>query len=332
MKIIKKIFIGFFVMILSFSLVGCFGVDDSNVGDTDNGFGVITPGPVQKTFTVRFYIDGVVDSYMTVTNSQVFTPPQIPYKKNFEIIGWANKDGVIQDFKKPFSSATDFYAVYKPDYAQIINHLSENSANVKIEKTVYNKGFLGIKTNVASGQGSGVIFFDQHDNYYLLTNEHVTNKSGREYADFKITDYKGNTYTGYLQKNTEQAQYDLSVLYFKKGKEKLHVVQRAMKNPYIEEEVISVGQPSGQNNYITFGKVSKYQKISLKNGFNPSFNVLTHSAPVAPGSSGGALLNLDFKLVGVNFAVSNNLSGEYVSSSSIPIEIVNHYLYEHFFI
>lgn len=313
---------------LSLLLVSC--------NPTNNGFGQVF-NPVIETaeYSVNFVIDGDVKHHKIVTNREVFNPPEIPLKRNFKIVGWVNEDGNLHNFKKPINKSMHLYAKYEADHAQIINELSKNivSANVKIKKTAYNRSFLGlIKTDIIAGTGSGIIFHDQHDNYYVLTNEHVTTKMDRSYVDYIITDYKGNTYKVKITEDFEQASYDLSVLYFGKSKEKLHVIKRASLNPIITSEIISLGQPKGQNNTITFGIVNKYEKVKLTNNFEPLFNVIQHSSPIYGGSSGGALLDFDFNLVGLNFASASNPNGNFIYAFAIPIEEIDEYLRKFVFI
>lgn len=326
-NVMKKIRRFMFVVVLLLSslvVVSCFNETNNDRGSHDGSTTII-----REIYRVQFVVDGIQYRYMDVSNFQVFTPPEIPEKENFEIIGWTNENGELHDFSEPVNRPITFFAKYQADYLAITNELSKTiiSSNVKILVTTYNTGFLGIgKKDVEYSQGSGIIIHDQHGYYYVLTNEHVTTKGNKKYADYKIIDYKGKEYTGGLHKNTEQAFYDLSVLYFKKGEEELHVTKLAQVNPTQGEEVIAIGQPHGQNNTITFGEVAEYRKISLTNGFNPTFRALRHTAPTGSGSSGGALLNMSFNLVGLHFAGTDTLH------YAIPIEIIIVYLNEYVYV
>src|SRR5690554_1769247 len=311
-------------MVFTIGISSCGIVDNSSGGDI-----TVNPPLEIVTFRVYFVIDGKTTNYMDITNMQIITPTELPSKKNFKEVGWVDEEGKLVDFKSTFSSSQTFYAKYKADYSKIHNELtySSISSNVKINKTAYNTGFLGIgKKDVISGQGSRIIFHDQHNNYYVLTNEYVTTKNNRSYVDFEITDYKGHTYKAYLQSNSDQSQYDLSVLYFKKGSEKLHVIERTSKNPPSGEEVIAVGQPKGQMNASTIGEVTKYSSVTLTSGFKPSFDVIYHNAYIDNSSSGGALLDFDFNLIGINFGGWGDSTINNAVTVSVPIEIVEQYL------
>lgn len=115
-------------------------------------------------------------------------------------------------------------------------------------------------------------------------------------------------------------------MYFKKGNEKLHVINRVSVNPTIGEEIIAIGQPKGQMNASTFGVIEKYDSTKLINGFSSGFDVIYHSAFIDGGSSGGALLDFNFNLIGINFGSSKSSTLYNALSISIPIEKVNYYL------
>lgn len=219
--------------------------------------------------------------------------------------------------------------IHHEDYTEIINELTYSviSANVLIEKKAYNLGYYNIEQDIIHSRASGVVFLlNYNDYYFVLTNEHFTNKKNRDYVEYTIYDYKNNSYEGYMQRNSSQIDYDLSVLFFKKGEEDLHVIKRADKNPLVDDEIISIGNPKGQFNSIMFGKVNYYAKTNFKDIRNLDFDVINHDAFINDGSSGGALLDLDFNLVGINMSSSVDSTFGNANSQSIPIETVEYYL------
>lgn len=223
---------------------------------------------------------------------------------------------------------------YQPNYTQIVNELTNTviSANVMIEKKAYNYSSHYGETDVIYSRASGVVFLLNYNGYYfVLTNEHFINKKGRTYVDYTIYDYKNNSYEGFMQLNSDQEDYDLSVLFFKKEDENLHVIKRANKNPLISDEIISIGQPKGQFNSIMFGKIKHYAKTNFSDGKNLTFDVINHDAFINDGSSGGALLDLDFNLVGINMSSSTDSVFGNARSQAIPIETIEYYLQTFFF-
>ena len=201
-------------------------------------------------------------------------------------------------------------------------------SNVVIETKSYNT-VLGIETSYALSSGSGVIFYSDNKNYYLLTNNHVSVKEkGYDKVSYKIKDYKDKYYTGTLI--YDDPKYDLSIMSFKKGKEELGTISLADANPKTNDEIIAIGQPKGQGNAISFGKVIGYSNLTISNTetyqSNVQFPVIKHNAEIKNGSSGGAILDINLNLVGINYAGSTKSDGTFVAGYSIPIEKVHEFL------
>ena len=203
---------------------------------------------------------------------------------------------------------------------------------MKCNVTVYAKSyntFLGITTSSSTSSGSGIIFYESTNYYYLLTNNHVTVKtSGYDKVSYTVEDYLGNTYTGTLK--YQSASYDLAVVYFKKGSTKLNTIELADENSNVGDEIVAIGQPKGQSNSITYGKISRYldgPKLQCDSyESNVTFKVLKHDAEIHGGSSGGALLNIDLKLIGINYAGSYDKNGNFIAAYSVPIDKVHEFL------
>lgn len=226
------------------------------------------------------------------------------------------------------------------DVMESINNCSQTyiKSNVMIETTGY-KMFGPVKYDGVGGQGSGVIFCESSDSqyYYCLTNNHVTYLDPQyTHVTYKITDYKDNSYSGTLLFSS--SSYDLAVLKFRKStssSDELTVLDIKTKNPSVGDLVIAIGQPEGQNNAVTIGKITDYTNISLSDGgssSNVTFEVIKHTAPINHGSSGGVLIDLDGNIVGINYAGSYTESGIFMHAYSIPIEKVIEYLTNNGFI
>ncbi|CCV63619.1 predicted serine protease [Alteracholeplasma palmae J233] len=277
--------------------------------------------------------NGEIDLEKKVKANETISKPSTPHKKNYIFQSWyLDQDFKHEyDFSKKITSDLNLYAKYIVDYATITNKVTHEimPSVVNITKKNYNT-ILGITTSSQSFIGSGIIFYEGSGYYYALTNNHVTVKNP-DYSkvSYEVEDYKGNKYDAYLKH--ESPSYDLAVIYFKK-KETLKVIDRAKENPNIDTEIISLGQPKGQTNAITYGKVTEYTEAPiLKNTkwyeSSVQFEVISHSARIAGGSSGGAILDVDFNLVGINYASSTSYnSGEFVSAYAIPIKKVEEYL------
>lgn len=209
----------------------------------------------------------------------------------------------------------------------LVNEVSSIAmkANVKIVTTSYGSPFSF--PEVVSGQGSGVIFSEDNNNYYVLTNNHVVNRD-EEYSLFKyeITDYLGNTYKGTLL--VSSADYDLGLLKMPKSKAILEVLKVNLNKLEKDEVVIAIGQPKGQDNTITIGRVIRFTNGNLEEATSHvEFDVIEHTAPINRGSSGGVLINSKLEIVGINYAGSfkEGVEGS-VFAYAIPMSEVDTFL------
>ena len=165
------------------------------------------------------------------------------------------------------------------------------------------------------GSGSGVILSEDG---YIVTNNHVieeaeeiliTLNSGEEYeAELVGTD--PTTDIALLKVDAEQK---LPALTFSNSDK----VQRG-------EWVLAVGNPFNLTSTVTAGIVSaKGRNIGIINEEFAIESFIQTDAAVNPGNSGGALVNAEGELIGINAAISASRSGTFVGYSfAIPSNIV----------
>lgn len=208
-------------------------------------------------------------------------------------------------------------------YPDLINAISLET--MKANVTVYTTSYTNAKVFGSTQFGSGVIFHYDDPFYYLLTNDHVIDfEDDHEKRSFEIEDFQGNVYDGRLYRNSATEASDLAILYFMKNDVDLHAVRLAPNNPELGSEVIAIGQPEFQKNAVTFGTIKDYERISIDDTIELSFDSIVHDAVIRPGSSGGMLINTNLDLVGLNFAYSE--SDELIEYYAIPIETIADYL------
>lgn len=201
-----------------------------------------------------------------------------------------------------------------------INSLEETAALGHVRITLCKNTPLGGDITM----GSGTIVYEDSEYYYLLTNNHVVYYEGdTRNLLYKVTDAYMNTYYAKLIKAS--IEYDLAYLKIAKRENRLHVFEfEAQVN--LNDICIAIGDPKGQSRVYTLGRITDYSPFtpiddeeSLKKS-NVKFDVYTHSARINNGSSGGALLNEDLKLIGINFASAvGSESEEFIKGYAIPI-------------
>ncbi len=161
--------------------------------------------------------------------------------------------------------------------------------------------------------GSAVIFDEDDDHYYALTNDHVVEGA----SSIKSLDYENNQYVTYVI--SKDSSFDLAVISIDKSI-KLAVIEFA-DDFSVYDEVKAVGYPTSMYRE-TDGSITAYQMID----YDISFAVITHSASISQGSSGGALVNNDGELVGINFAGYFEDNQTLTEGYAIPINQVRTYL------
>ncbi len=167
-----------------------------------------------------------------------------------------------------------------------------------------------------SGLGSGVIIAADG---YIVTNNHVIN--GAEKLEVTLNDNR----TFEAKVIGSDADTDLALI--KIDASDLHVIPMGdSDNLKVGEWVLAVGNPFGLTSTVTAGIVSaKARSISGSVGGSATNGIESYiqtDAAVNPGNSGGALVNLQGQLVGINSAIYSQ-TGNYAGNSfAIPTAIV----------
>ncbi len=170
---------------------------------------------------------------------------------------------------------------------------------------------------IQSGLGSGVIIDAEG---YIVTNNHVID--GAEKLEVTLNDNR--TFEATVI-GTDPAT-DLALIKISDA-DNLHVIpfgdSEALK---VGEWVLAVGNPFGFNSSVTSGIVSaKARNISSTSGNRVKGieSYIQTDAAVNPGNSGGALVTLDGRLVGINTAIYSQTGNYSGASFAIPVGIVS---------
>ncbi|NHF59330.1 PDZ domain-containing protein [Flavobacteriaceae bacterium TP-CH-4] len=157
------------------------------------------------------------------------------------------------------------------------------------------------------GTGSGVIITPDG---YIVTNNHVVAKA----SQLQITLNNNKTYEAELV--GADPTTDVALLKIDAEESLPYLAFGDSDNTKIGEWVLAVGNPFNLTSTVTAGIVSAKARNL---GRNQSF--IQTDAAVNPGNSGGALVNTNGDLVGINTAISSQ-TGSYVGYSfAIPSNI-----------
>ena len=265
---------------------------------------------------------------MFVSNfGKPISKPSNPTKEGYIFDCWCTDKELTNeyDFSKKIKNNTTLYAKYIIDYSSLTDLINDTvmKSNVTIITSHSNR------TSSFSVQGSGVIFSQKNGRYYVLTNNHVVEKkSGYNTRTISVEDCYGNEYAATLRQTS--ADYDIAFLIFeKKSNVELNTLSVRLKNPNIGDDIVVLSQPHGRRCTISFGKISNIGNAPvLRDGTQLKTDVITSSAKIAPGSSGGAVFDKGLKLIGLNYAGSTDSGDNFVQGYAIPIETINKFLTE----
>lgn len=335
------------LLITLLSFVGCSG----------SGRETMTEPPANtedtREFVVHFeYGNGRTSGYPVKYGKQAFYPLEEPYKENHIFMGWYVDEELTEryDFSKPVTHSFHLYPKFQVDFEELTNLITTETmrgiVTVEVEQYKPDK-FLGIdwgkdESTRKAGQGSGVVFVVKEEFALVLTNCHVAvNYSGYSYYDCTVVDYKGNRFPAQLYHSSSKPEtaidpdYDLAVLYIKLGEGAEHEflpIGLETEDPAVGESVVAVSTPQGQTNAIRYGKVTDYETVSLDDCLpeesNVTFPVMEIDAYTQKGSSGGAILNTERKLVAIHYSgYINSTKGGHAIPITKVREFLDRYVY-----
>ncbi|MDG1394643.1 MAG: trypsin-like peptidase domain-containing protein [Flavobacteriaceae bacterium] len=188
---------------------------------------------------------------------------------------------------------------------------------VHVKNTTLSKGYTSFEDlffgrpqqRPQIGTGSGVIISPDG---YIITNNHVI--EGAESMEITTNDNK--TYDAKLIGTDPNT--DIALLKIEADESLDYTTFGDSNTARIGEWVLAVGNPFNLNSTVTAGIISaKSRDLSGQN--TQSF--IQTDAAVNPGNSGGALVNINGELIGINTAISSQ-TGSYIGYSfAVPSNI-----------
>lgn len=164
------------------------------------------------------------------------------------------------------------------------------------------------------GMGSGVIVGRDGDKVYVLTNNHVAGEAD----EIEIGLYDGRTFTGKLVGGDKLI--DLAMISFETNEDVPIAALGDSDQLQPGDWVFAVGNPLGFESTITAGIVSATSRAAgQQSGMSGITDYIQTDAAINRGNSGGALVNLDGEVVGINTWIASNSGGSIGLGFSIPI-------------
>ncbi|MBC7866407.1 MAG: trypsin-like peptidase domain-containing protein [Gloeobacteraceae cyanobacterium ES-bin-316] len=248
---------------------------------------------------------------------------------NYKYTGLFDGDqpgGGSPDFVLPAQAATPTVVHIKTrtNAKQVTNNLprtqQRNPFSDLLDDDMFNQ-FFGPRSGVIPEQrasGSGVII---SDNGFIVTNNHVVQKAD----EIMVTLSNKKTYTAKVVGS--DPAYDLAVIKIEAAALP-YLIYGNSDEVKVGQWVLAIGYPLNLETTVTAGIISaKARSLGLNRDRNGSpanavESFIQTDAAVNSGNSGGALVNTDGKLIGINSAIASPTGYYSGYSYAIPVNIV----------
>ena len=229
----------------------------------------------------------------------------------------SNSSGTIETSN---SGTVDFVSLnqYSDTAIYAANKVLPSIVGITVEYTVKSNFIQGLSQQ-ASAEGSGIIMSSDG---YILTNNHIINSTDSSvYYEVseaaKVYVYLYNDKTPYEATiiGTDE-KTDLAVI--KIDKDGLTPAELAdSASVKIGEFAMAIGNPLGMQSSVTSGIVSAVNR-TVESSDGNSFTLIQTDAAINAGNSGGALINSEGKVIGIN---TLKLSGTGIEGMGFAIPI-----------
>ena len=215
------------------------------------------------------------------------------------------------------SQFQDFKAFQNPDFTiaaeKTINcvvHV-KNTAISRSSNSLWELFYGNSQQKRTVGTGSGVIVSSDG---YIITNYHVIDNAN----SIEVTTNDNKSYNAELVGYDENS--DIAILKINNNRSFPYIVFADSNQTKIGEWVLAVGNPFNLTSTVTAGIISaKSRDLSDFDSKNQSF--IQTDAAVNSGNSGGALVNINGDLIGINTAIQSNNAGFIGYSFAVPSNI-----------
>jgi serine protease DegQ len=162
-----------------------------------------------------------------------------------------------------------------------------------------------------TGQGSGVVY---DSDGFVITNRHVVDGA----QTIAIVLANGDRVPAKLRASTDR--YDIAVIEVER--EGLPAATFAEQLPRVGELALAMGNPIGFENSVTQGIVSGLHRAVPAGGTTPALvDLIQTDAAISPGNSGGALVDDEARVIGINVDYLPPQQGAVALGFAIPAPV-----------
>lgn len=202
-------------------------------------------------------------------------------------------------------------------YSLASNSLSEALAISAAEVVKRVQRSLVVLHNGRHGVGAGMIWRSDREGSYILSNYHVV-APGRS---LRASLEDGAMFPARLI--AEDAEIDLALLYLEAPDQPV-IALGDSRRLRVGQYVLAIGHPWGQRGVVTAGLISGLSKAHTRE-LRREIEIIRSDVRLAPGNSGGPLVNALGEVIGVNtlivggdqgIALPSHIADEFVSQAS----------------
>ncbi len=211
--------------------------------------------------------------------------------------------------------------------------IQDSSSNIvaNVTPSVVSIGILGpYSQDALAGAGTGVVFDQDEEKTYIVTNNHVISGANGVKIWFEGVDEPVDAKLVGAEPSNDLAV--ISVLNADLAEAEITDVVTCTFGDSDQvragDSVIAIGNAMGEGISATGGMISSTNKTIIESN-EAEFNVLQTDAPINPGNSGGALVNTKGEVIGINTAkmtktFNNSVEGVgYAIPSNDVVEIID---------
>ena len=256
---------------------------------------------------LKYLLIGVLSGFISIYFYNYYDKSEI----KFNDLNYSNSIPVNYLYSNKNSISTDFTVAAEKTIDAVVHvkNTSRSSSNTPSWYRFFYEEESDIPERI--GTGSGVIVSPDG---YIITNNHVIDG----YSEIEITTNNNKSYKASLI-GTDPGT-DIAVLKINTDSMLPYISFGDSDNTKIGEWVLAVGNPFNLNSTVTAGIISaKSRDLNKYDNKNESY--IQTDAAVNKGNSGGALVNTNGQLIGINTAISSVKGGFVGYSFAVPSNV-----------
>ncbi len=284
---------------------------ETNHKNVNNGFVKSSPSNYKKTVSVEnkdhFFLRSILVPFLVgilgaslILALFVYVPV---LRKNFSSSSNSEKSLGEKIFTSsgPVNTGVSI-SEYSDTAISVANKVLPSVVGIQVNFSISSNSFLGTQSEDSYATGSGVIISSDG---YIITNNHVIDTSSSSTNYYSVSE--ANSIKVYLYNEEEPVDAeiigsdsvtDLAVL--KVDRNDLTAIEFGDSDSVqIGEFAMAIGSPLDMRNTVTAGIVSGLNR-EIEDTGGTMYTLIQTDAAINAGNSGGALVNAEGKLIGIN--------------------------------